>query len=359
MIDNEHERGVLPVEDAAAALRTIPTILITGAAGFIGFHMARRLLKDGYAVIGIDNLNDYYDVRLKRARLRVLSDYAGFTFVEGDLQDMTLVDQTFKINKPQYVVHLAAQAGVRYSITNPRAYVDSNIVGFFNVLEACRRHPVKHLVYASSSSVYGLQEKVPFSIDDDVSKPISFYAATKKSNELMAYAYSHLYQIPATGLRFFTVYGPWGRPDMAYFSFTEKMRQGEPIQIFNYGDMRRDFTYIDDVVHGVISVMLKPPVGEEKHTLYNIGNNKPENLLTFIEQLETCLLAESIIDEPATKEMLPMQAGDVYQTYADVDALIHDVGFKPETSIEFGLKAFAKWYRQYYIDRAFEPKEDL
>lgn len=324
------------------------TILITGAAGFIGFHLAKRLLEEGVEVVGLDNLNSYYPVTLKEARLVQLQAYQGFTFVKADLADWDALNSLFKEHRPRLVVNLAAQAGVRYSIENPRAYIDSNIVGFFNVLEACRHHPVQHLIYASSSSVYGNQQKTPFSTSDDVSHPISLYAATKKSNELMAYAYSHLYGIPATGLRFFTVYGPWGRPDMAYFSFTEKLIRGETIKVFNHGDMKRDFTYVDDIVQGIHSMMNSPPTGTPPHRLYNIGNNQPIDLMHFIKTLETCLMREGLMKEPAVMEFLPMQPGDVYQTYADVDPLIRDFGFKPQTSIEDGLRAFAQWYRQYY-----------
>lgn len=326
-------------------------ILVTGAAGFIGFYLSKRLLEQGETVVGFDNINDYYDTRLKQARLDILSGFDKFTFVKGDLADKKAVDEIFAEHKPEIAVNLAAQAGVRYSITNPEAYISSNIVGFFNILEACRNNPVKHLVYASSSSVYGTNKKVPYSTADKVDNPVSLYAATKKSNELMAHAYSKLYKIPATGLRFFTVYGPMGRPDMAYFGFTNKLVKGEKIQIFNYGDMKRDFTYIDDIVTGIVSVMRKPPKENEDGALYkvyNIGNNKPENLLYFVETLEKCLMNEGIIDKPAEKELLPMQPGDVYQTYADVDELIKDFNFKPNTSLEEGLSRFAKWYKEFY-----------
>ena len=328
-------------------------ILVTGAAGFIGFHLSKRLLESGKTVVGYDNVNDYYDTSLKYARLEILEKYENFTFIKGDLADKQAVDGLFETYKPEIVVNLAAQAGVRYSITNPEAYISSNLVGFFNILEACRNNPVKHLVYASSSSVYGTNKKIPYSTDDKVDNPVSLYAATKKSNELMAHAYSKLYKIPATGLRFFTVYGPFGRPDMAYFGFTNKLVKGEKIQIFNFGDMKRDFTYIDDIVTGVVNVMNKPPVENEDGALYkvyNIGNNKPENLLYFVETLERCLMKESIIDKEAEKELLPMQPGDVYQTYADVDDLIKDFDFKPNTSLEEGLSKFAKWYREFYTE---------
>ena len=328
-------------------------ILVTGAAGFIGFHLSKRLLESGKMVVGYDNINDYYDTSLKYARLEILEKYENFTFIKGDLADKQAVEGLFETYKPEIVVNLAAQAGVRYSITNPEAYISSNLVGFFNILEACRNNPVKHLVYASSSSVYGTNKKIPYSTDDKVDNPVSLYAATKKSNELMAHAYSKLYKIPATGLRFFTVYGPYGRPDMAYFGFTNKLVKGEKIQIFNFGDMKRDFTYIDDIVTGVINVMNKPPVENEDGALYkvyNIGNNKPENLLYFVETLEKCLMKENIITKEAEKELLPMQPGDVYQTFADVDDLIRDFDFKPNTSLEEGLSRFAKWYREFYAE---------
>lgn len=326
-------------------------ILVTGAAGFIGYFLSERLLKEGFQVIGYDNLNDYYDTRLKDARLEILKKYEGFTFIKANIADKDKVMSVFSEYKPEIVVNLAAQAGVRYSITNPDAYIESNMIGFFNILEACRAYPVKHLVYASSSSVYGTNKKVPYSVEDKVDNPVSLYAATKKSNELMAHAYSKLYKIPATGLRFFTVYGPMGRPDMAYFGFTNKLVKGEKIQIFNFGDMKRDFTYVEDIVTGIINVMGKPPVPNEDGALYkvyNIGNNKPEDLLYFVETLEKCLMREGIIDKPAEKEFLPMQPGDVYQTYADVDELIKDFDFKPNTSLEEGLSRFAKWYKEFY-----------
>jgi len=323
-------------------------MLITGAAGFIGFHLSKRLLERGVAVLGFDNLNDYYDVNLKLDRLEILKKNKKFTFVEGDLADNESVTKLFAAYRPEIVVNLAAQAGVRHSIENPRAYMDSNITGFFNMLEACRNYPVKHLLYASSSSVYGNQEKTPFSVNDNVDNPISLYAATKKSNELMAYAYSHLYDIPATGLRFFTVYGPYGRPDMAYFSFTKKIINGEPIKIFNNGDMYRDFTYIDDITQCIENMLLCPPKRENAnppYKLYNIGNNKPERLMHFVETLE------KIIGKKAQKEFLPMQPGDVYQTYADVSGLTDDFDFKPDTTIEVGLQKFVDWYGNYYLRR--------
>lgn len=327
------------------------TILVTGAAGFIGFYLSERLLKEGQTVVGYDNLNDYYDTKLKDARLEILNKYENFTFIKGNLADNEALEAVFTEYKPEIVVNLAAQAGVRYSITNPEAYMESNMIGFFNILEACRNHPVKHLVYASSSSVYGTNKKVPYSVSDKVDNPVSLYAATKKSNELMAHAYSKLYKIPATGLRFFTVYGPMGRPDMAYFSFTKKLVKGEKIQIFNFGDMKRDFTYVDDIVTGIVNVMGKPPVENDDgalYKIYNIGNNQPEDLLYFVETLEKCLMNEGVIDKPAEKEFLPMQPGDVYQTYADVDDLIKDFNFKPSTSLEEGLSKFAKWYKEFY-----------
>lgn len=323
--------------------------LITGVAGFIGFHLSKKLLEQGAQVVGIDNMNDYYDVNLKEARLDIISKFDGFSFVKGSIADKALVFDLFKEHKPDIVVNLAAQAGVRYSITNPDSYIESNIVGFFNILEACRHNSVEHLLYASSSSVYGMQEKTPFSVTDDVSHPISLYAATKKSNELMAYTYSHLYKIPTTGLRFFTVYGPYGRPDMAYFGFTNKMIKGEPIQIFNNGDMKRDFTYIDDIVQGVENMLCNPPTDTDPAKVYNIGNNEPEDLMTYIETLEKALIREGVITKPAVKEFLPMQPGDVYQTYADVSELMRDFDFKPSTSIEKGLGEFAKWYKSFYM----------
>ncbi len=318
---------------------------ITGGAGFIGFYLSKALLEKGAQVVGLDNLNDYYDVSLKEDRLSILKEYPGYRFVKADLADKEAVFQLFAEYRPQIVVNLAAQAGVRYSIDNPDAYIQSNIVGFFNILEACRHYPVEHLVFASSSSVYGGNKKVPFSVKDQVDKPVSLYAATKKSNELMAYSYSKLYQIPLTGLRFFTVYGPMGRPDMAYFKFARKIMAGEPIQIYNNGDMRRDFTYIDDIITGVENILCNPPKQDENgaaYRIYNIGNNQPENLMEYIAVLEKCLGRE------AKKEFLPMQPGDVYETYADVQDLIDDYGFKPSTTIEEGLSRFARWFLDYY-----------
>lgn len=321
------------------------TYLVTGGAGFIGFHLSKSLLDKGARVIGFDNLNDYYDVQLKMDRLAILEEYASYTFVKGDLSDKDDVFHLFQDYAPQIVVHLGAQAGVRYSIDNPDAYMMSNMMGFFYILEGCRHFPVEHLVYASSSSVYGGNEKVPFSTRDQVDEPVSLYAATKKSNELMAHAYSKLYDIPVTGLRFFTVYGPYGRPDMAYYKFTRKILAGEPIQIYNNGDMYRDFTYIDDIVQGMENMLCNPPEQNTKgvsYKLYNIGNNKPEKLMDYIETLERCL------GKTAVKEFLPMQPGDVYQTYADVTDLMRDYDFKPSTTIEEGLSRFVQWYREYY-----------
>lgn len=320
-------------------------VLVTGAAGFIGFHLSQALLKKNYMVVGYDNINDYYDVNLKYARLDVLKNFDNFKFIHADLADADAVNKAFEEFHPQIVVNLAAQAGVRYSIENPRAYIDSNIIGFFNILEACRHNPVEHLLYASSSSVYGNQEKTPFSVDDQVDRPISLYAATKKSDELLAFSYAHLYKIPATGLRFFTVYGPYGRPDMAYFGFTNKIFADEPIKIFNNGDMLRDFTYIDDIVTGILNILPCPPEADangDMYKIYNIGNNKPEKLMTFIETLE------DVIGIKAKKEYLPMQAGDVYQTYADVSELEKNFGFKPQTTIREGLTNFINWYRDFY-----------
>ena len=320
-------------------------ILITGAAGFIGFHLAKRLLSLGATVVGIDNLNDYYDVSLKKSRLVILKKMGGFDFWQVDIADEEAVNGIFAEFQPDIVVNLAAQAGVRYSIDNPKAYMASNIMGFFNILEACRHYPVEHLVFASSSSVYGNQEKTPFSTTDNVDHPISLYAATKKSDELMSYTYSHLYGIPATGLRFFTVYGPYGRPDMAYFKFTNMIMRGETIKIYNHGDMLRDFTYIDDIVQGVENILCNPPHKNEygdQYKIYNIGNNQPEKLMDFIETLERA------IGRTAEKEFLPMQPGDVYQTYADVTDLVNDFDFKPSTSIATGLGHFADWYKEYY-----------
>lgn len=339
------------------------TILVTGAAGFIGSYLVKRLCESSAddIIIGIDNMNDYYDVRLKEQRLEELLQYPTFNFIKGNIADKQLVGDIFFNYKPQIVVNLAAQAGVRYSITNPDAYIESNLIGFYNILEACRHNEVEHLVYASSSSVYGNNEKVPYSTDDKVDNPISLYAATKKSNELMAHAYSKLYNIPSTGLRFFTVYGPAGRPDMAYFGFTDKLVKGEKIQIFNYGNCKRDFTYVDDIVEGVYRVMMKAPakkVGDDglpipPYKVYNIGNNNPENLLDFVNILQEELIRAGVLpqdyDFESHKELVPMQAGDVPVTYADTSALEADFGFKPSTSLREGLRKFAEWYVRYYI----------
>ena len=345
------------------------TVLVTGAAGFIGSNLVKRLYKDlkDVTVIGIDNMNDYYDVRLKEARLEELAAHPSFAFVKGSIADKELINQIFKDFKPQIVVNLAAQAGVRYSIINPDAYVESSLIGFYNILEACRHSydegntPVEHLVYASSSSVYGSNKKVPYSTDDKVDNPVSLYAATKKSNELMAHAYAKLYNIPCTGLRFFTVYGPAGRPDMAYFGFTDKLRVGKTIQIFNYGNCKRDFTYIDDIVTGVEKVMGKAPdraTGEDglpvpPYALYNIGNNNPENLLDFVQILSEELVRAGVLPEDydfeAHKELVPMQPGDVPVTFADTSALERDFGFKPSTSLRDGLRRFAEWYKGFYM----------
>ncbi len=331
------------------------TCLVTGAAGFIGYHLSKRLLEEGNRVVGIDNMNDYYDPGLKYARLDKLAPYEGFIFVKGDISDKDMVMDAFSRYKPEVAVNLAAQAGVRYSIENPDAYIKSNIIGFYNILEACRHNPVRHLIYASSSSVYGSNKKVPFEETDFVDHPVSLYAATKKSNELMAYTYSHLYDIPATGLRFFTVYGPMGRPDMAYFSFTDRYFRGEPIQIFNNGDFEhdlyRDFTYIDDIIEGIVRLIDNPPArsgGDAPHRVYNIGNNSPEKLMAFIAALEKALgraLGREVVFE---KLFEPMKPGDVPATYASTDRLQQVVGFKPSTPIEEGLQKFADWYVEYY-----------
>ena len=322
------------------------TVLVTGAAGFIGSFLAKRLLESEHCtVIGVDCITDYYDVSLKEERLKMLSQYELFTFIKADIADKTAMEAIFKDKKPSVVVNLAAQAGVRYSIDNPDAYIHSNMLGFYTILELCRHYPVEHLVYASSSSVYGTNKKVPYSTEDKVDNPVSLYAATKKSNELFAHAYAKLYGINATGLRFFTVYGPMGRPDMAYFKFTNKLVKGEAIQIYNMGDMYRDFTYIDDIVTGIVAVMKRTPDLTEDsapYKVYNIGNNKPESLMYFVDTLEECLLREGIITEKAKRELLPMQAGDVYQTYADVTDLQRDFGFKPATPLADGLKYYKK-----------------
>ncbi len=332
-------------------------ILITGSAGFIGSALAQRLLARGDEVIGLDNLNDYYDVQLKQARLdRLQAAWPAFTEVRASLEDRAALTETFARHRPQRVVNLAAQAGVRYSLQNPHAYVDANLVGFVNILEACRHHAVEHLVYASSSSVYGANTRTPFSVHDNVDHPVSLYAATKKANELMAHSYSHLFGLPVTGLRFFTVYGPWGRPDMALFQFTRNILAGQPINVFNYGQHRRDFTYIDDIVEGVVRVLDQiatpnpawsgdapdPATSHAPYRLYNIGSHRPVELLRYIEVLENCLGRKAI------KNLLPMQLGDVPDTYADVEALEQDFGYRPTTSVEEGVARFVAWYREYY-----------
>jgi UDP-glucuronate 4-epimerase len=334
-------------------------ILVTGAAGFIGFHLCNRLLGDGNDVVGIDNINDYYDVNLKHARIAILQKHSNFTFYKIDIADLHAMEDLFanqRENAFDLVINLAAQPGVRYSLKNPHAYIRSNIVGFTNILECCRHSKVKHLVFASSSSIYGMNEKIPFSVSDNVDHPVSLYAATKKANELMAHTYAHLYELPCTGLRFFTVYGPWGRPDMAYFSFTKAIMEGTPIDVFNYGKMKRDFTYIDDIIEGLVRVMDKIPRPNPEwdrknpdpgssyapYKLYNIGNHNPVELIKFIEVLE------NNIGKKAQKNMLPMQPGDVPTTYADADDLMNDVGFKPATPLEEGIKKFVQWYKGYY-----------
>lgn len=341
-------------------------ILVTGAAGFIGFHLMKRLLAEGKIVVGIDNLNGYYDVNLKRGRLKELgisnlgdsdsfvqsSSFSGLRFLKMDLVERDKLSYLFETEQFDVAINLAAQAGVRYSLENPYAYIDSNIVGFINLLECCRHYPVKHLVYASSSSVYGGNTKVPFSEDDNVDRPVSLYAATKKTNELMAHVYNHLFNIPTTGLRFFTVYGPWGRPDMAYFSFTEKLLRGESIQIFNNGQCERDFTYVDDIVEGIFRVMQRIP---SEAVVYNIGNNHPENLLDFVNVLQEELVSFGLLpanyDFEAHHILLPMQSGDVPITYADTTTLERDCGFKPSTSLRDGLRAFVEWYTNYIVER--------
>ena len=337
-------------------------ILITGAAGFIGAFLAKKLLETSNdKIIGLDNLNDYYDVSLKEARLEILKKFDKFTFIKGDISDKVFLDKLFDEYKFDIVVNLAAQAGVRYSIDHPDVYIQSNIIGFYNILEACRHNPVKHLVYASSSSVYGGNTKVPFATEDKVDNPVSLYAATKKSNELLAHAYSKLYNIPTTGLRFFTVYGPMGRPDMAYFSFTNKLIKGESIEIFNYGNCQRDFTYVDDIVEGIIKVMGKAPEKKDgadglpipPYKIYNIGNNKPENLMDFVrilgEELIRAKVLPSDFDIKSQMKLVPMQKGDVPITYADTSDLERDFGYKPSTSLKEGLRKFAEWYYNFYL----------
>lgn len=345
------------------------TILLTGIAGFIGANLAKRLMDtlESVHIIGVDNMNPYYDVSIKEYRLNEIKKIADekegvkLEFYHGNIADKGLIDELFEKNPIDIVVNLAAQAGVRYSITNPDAYIESNIIGFYNILEACRNHPVEHLVYASSSSVYGTNKKIPYSTEDKVDNPVSLYAATKKSNELMAHAYSKLYNIPSTGLRFFTVYGPAGRPDMAYFGFTNKLIQGETIEIFNYGDCKRDFTYVDDIVEGVMRVMTCAPeksVGEDglpiaPYRVYNIGNSQPENLLDFVTILQEELVRAKVLPDDYNfdehKKLVPMQPGDVPITYADTSALERDFGFRPKTSLRMGLRAFAEWYHDFYL----------
>ncbi len=344
------------------------TVLVTGAAGFIGSNLVMRLLNDvtDVKVVGIDSMNDYYDVHIKEERLRMLQKFDGFTMVYGSIADKAVLDKLFEEHKPQVVVNLAAQAGVRYSITNPDAYIQSNLIGFYNILEACRHHEVEHLVYASSSSVYGSNKKVPYSTDDKVDNPVSLYAATKKSNELMAHAYSKLYNIPSTGLRFFTVYGPAGRPDMAYFGFTNKLVKGDTIKIFNHGNCKRDFTYVDDIVEGIVRVMQHAPEkqnGEDglpipPYKVYNIGNSHPENLLEFVSILQEELIRAGVLPEDydfdAHKELVAMQPGDVPVTYADTTPLEEDFGYKPSTPLREGLREFAQWYYTYYCSDNIE-----
>ena len=332
-------------------------ILVTGAAGFIGSNLVQQLMEryPDCRIVGVDNLNDYYDVSLKLHRLDRIKALAGegqWTFIKADISDKAAMDSLFEAYRFDVVVNLAAQAGVRYSIDHPDVYMESNVMGFFNILECCRRYPVEHLVYASSSSVYGANQKVPYSVEDRVDNPVSLYAATKKTNELMAHTYSKLYGIPTTGLRFFTVYGPAGRPDMAYFSFTNKLLRGDTIEIFNYGNCMRDFTYVDDIVEGVSLVMKRPPVEDVPYRIYNIGNSAPENLLNFVDILQQELIAAGVLPEDydfeSHKRLVPMQPGDVVATYADVSELVRDTGFRPQTSLRDGLRSFARWYREYY-----------
>ncbi len=332
------------------------SVLVTGCAGFIGYHLALRLLREGCKVVGVDNMNPYYDVTLKQARLRQLQDFDRFLFCQVSLEDRAGIESLFQANEFSVAVNLAAQAGVRYSLTNPHAYVDSNLTGFLHILEGCRHHTVGHLLFASSSSVYGANTRMPFSVHDNVDHPVSLYAATKKANELMAHTYAHLYGLPSTGLRFFTVYGPWGRPDMALFLFTRAILAGEPIQVFNHGRMRRDFTYIDDIVEGIVRIMERPPEPDASwngdapdpgtsyapYRVYNIGNNQPVELMRYIEVLEKCL------GRKAEKHFMPLQPGDVPATYADIDDLARDFGFHPGTSIEEGIARFVQWYREYF-----------
>lgn len=317
-------------------------ILVTGVAGFIGFHLTQALLKAGFSVAGMDNLNDYYDVGLKKARLSQLYHWENFVFYQEDLVNLEGINSIFKDHRPQYVVHLAAQAGVRYSLSHPHAYVQSNIVGFTNIIEACRHHKVEHLIYASTSSVYGANTELPFKESDRVDRPLTIYAASKKANELIAHSYSHLYQLPSTGLRFFTVYGPWGRPDMAFFSFTRNILQGLPIQIYNFGKMQRDFTYIEDIVSGILLILNKKPDSHSPYKIYNIGRGAPVPLLEYIAALEEALGMEAI------KDLLPMQDGDVLSTHADISAMQADLGYKPKVSYKQGIQHFVDWYKSYY-----------
>lgn len=326
------------------------TILITGCAGFIGFHLAKRLLLNNYVIIGVDNLNSYYDVNLKKARLKLLKEHENFSFELITIEDQEALEKIFFLNDIDIVINLAAQAGVRYSLENPDAYIQSNVIGFMNILKCCNHHQIEHLIYASSSSVYGANNKMPFSTNDNVDHPISLYAATKRVNELLAYTYSHLYDLPTTGLRFFTVYGPWGRPDMSYFKFTKAIMKGDPIQVYNSGNMKRDFTYIDDIVEGIVRLLGKKPEriqlptisSNAPYKIYNIGNNQPVKLMEFIS------VFEEKIGKKAIKQFLPMQAGDVHETYADIEDLEKDIGFKPQTTINEGIGKFIDWYKEYY-----------
>jgi len=331
-------------------LTSSKTILITGCAGFIGFHLAKRLLLNNYAIIGVDNLNSYYDVNLKKARLKLLKEHENFSFELITIEDKEALEKIFFLNNIDIVINLAAQAGVRYSLENPDAYIQSNVIGFMNILKCCNHHQIEHLIYASSSSVYGANNKMPFSTNDNVDHPISLYAATKRVNELLAYTYSHLYDLPTTGLRFFTVYGPWGRPDMSYFKFTKAIMKGDPIQVYNAGNMKRDFTYIDDIVEGIVRLLGKKPEriqlptisSNAPYKIYNIGNNQPVKLMEFIS------VFEEKIGKKAIKQFLPMQAGDVHETYADIEDLEKDIGFKPQTTINEGIGKFIDWYKEYY-----------
>ena len=318
------------------------SILITGSNGFIGFHLSKKLLQLGYSIIGLDNCNDYYDISLKNNRLKILNTYDGFTFIKGDIKDYTFLLNIFKINDINYIIHLAGQAGVRYSIQNPKSYIENNINGFWNILDISRKFEIEHFVYASSSSIYGGISKTPYSINQKTDKPLSLYAATKKSNELMAHTYSHLYKFETIGLRFFTVYGPWGRPDMAMFLFTDAIINNKPIKVFNTGNLSRDFTYIQDITTGLVNTLIKDSKNDSLYKLYNIGNGRPVQLLDFIESLE------KVLDITAIKKMLPMQAGDVHQTFADTSRLEHDYNYKPQIAVDKGIKAFVLWYKGFY-----------